>query len=598
MHYNFADLFEAGRRQGPRPRRAHRRRRAGVTYRELEDRVEPARAPRCSDAGVERRRPRRHLRARTASSGSRRCTASTRCGPVSVNVNFRYVEEELRYLFDNSDLVALVVPARVRRRSSPRPATRSRSSSTSSASSGTAPTPTTRALDPIEFEAAIAVGLARARLRRALRRRHLPALHRRHHRHAQGRDVAPGRRVLRARRRHRRVHQRTGRPTPSAASEKIDASQPQGTVMTADPAAHARRRPVRRSFRVDRSRATPRCIVDKFDAEEIWRLVEQRQGQHDRRHRRRDGAPARRRARGDAATTSTSRRCSRSAAPRRSSRRPSRSSCSELLPDHLVMTDAIGSTETGMNGIRFVQKGDAPKEGITTVQASADTVVLDDDLNPIEPGSGVVGRLARGGNIPLGYYNDPEQDRGDVRHRRAGPALVDPRRLRDASRPTAGSRCSAAARSSINSGGEKVYPRRGRGRAEVAPRRVRRARRRRARRAVGRAGHRVAAGPRRAGRRRSRSCRTHCRDADRRATRCRASCSSSTRSPRLPERQARLPRARTRAGDLAASERAPRVGSRRNPTHGELGGTGLRGWPPRRGRAIGAPPPTPRTCSG
>jgi acyl-CoA synthetase (AMP-forming)/AMP-acid ligase II len=41
--------------------------------------------------------------------------------------------------------------------------------------------------------------------------------------------------------------------------------------------------------------------------------------------------------------------------------------------------------------------------------ASADTVVLDDDMNPLEPGTGTVGRLARGGNIPLGYYNDPER---------------------------------------------------------------------------------------------------------------------------------------------------------------------------------------------
>ena len=55
------------------------------------------------------------------------------------------------------------------------------------------------------------------------------------------------------------------------------------------------------------------------------------------------------------------------------------------------MTDSIGSTESGMNGIRVVQKGDAPKDGITTVQASADSVVLDDNLEPIEPGSGVVG---------------------------------------------------------------------------------------------------------------------------------------------------------------------------------------------------------------
>ena len=78
-----------------------------------------------------------------------------------------------------------------------------------------------------------------------------------------------------------------------------------------------------------------------------------------------------------------------------------------LLPEYLTMTDSIGSTESGMNGIRFVTKGDAPKEGITTVQAAADSVVLDENFEPVEPGSGAVGRVARGGNIPLGYYNDP-----------------------------------------------------------------------------------------------------------------------------------------------------------------------------------------------
>ena len=53
-----------------------------------------------------------------------------------------------------------------------------------------------------------------------------------------------------------------------------------------------------------------------------------------------------------------------------------------LLPDYVVMTDAIGSTEGGMNGIRVVTKGDVAKEGITSVQASADSVVLDEDPLP------------------------------------------------------------------------------------------------------------------------------------------------------------------------------------------------------------------------
>jgi 3-oxocholest-4-en-26-oate---CoA ligase len=35
--------------------------------------------------------------------------------------------------------------------------------------------------------------------------------------------------------------------------------------------------------------------------------------------------------------------------------------------------------------------------------------VLDNDLRPVAPGSGVVGKVARGGNIPLGYYKDPKK---------------------------------------------------------------------------------------------------------------------------------------------------------------------------------------------
>ena len=129
----------------------------------------------------------------------------------------------------------------------------------------------------------------------------------------------------------------------------------------------------------------------------------------------------------------------------------------ELLPDGLVMSDAIGSTESGMNGIRLVQKGDAPKEGITTVIASADTVVLDDDLNPLEPGTGIVGRLARGGNIPLGYYNDPEKT--------AATFVTDTQGRRwsipgDYALLEADGRITLLGRGSvsINSGGEKIYP--------------------------------------------------------------------------------------------------------------------------------------------
>jgi acyl-CoA synthetase (AMP-forming)/AMP-acid ligase II len=128
-----------------------------------------------------------------------------------------------------------------------------------------------------------------------------------------------------------------------------------------------------------------------------------------------------------------------------------------LLPPHVVMTDAIGSTESGMNGIRVVQAGDAPKEGITTVLASADTVVLDDDLRPVEPGSGVVGRLARGGNIPLGYYNDPEKTAATFVTDAEGRRWSIPG---DYATLEADGRITLLGRGSvsINSGGEKIFP--------------------------------------------------------------------------------------------------------------------------------------------
>ena len=294
-------------------------------------------------------------------------------------------------------------------------------------------------------------------------------------------------------------------------------------------AAHARRRSVRRRIRrlIEGNTAV---IRRQFDAEEVWRHGREVQRQRDRRHRRRDGAPARRRARARCTATSTSRRSSRSAVTAAIFSQTVKEQLQELLPEHLVMTDAVGSTETGMNGIRFVQKGDeAARTASRRVQAVARHGRARRRLRTDRARLGRGRPLARGGNIPLGYYNDPEKTAADVRHRRRRPALVDPRRLRDASRPTA--QVTLLGRGSVvdQLRRREDLSRRGRGRAEVAPRRVRRAGRRRARRALGRARHRGRAGPRRARRRRSRS---STRTAARRspATRRRSSCSSSTRS--------------------------------------------------------------------
>jgi acyl-CoA synthetase (AMP-forming)/AMP-acid ligase II len=74
----------------------------------------------------------------------------------------------------------------------------------------------------------------------------------------------------------------------------------------------------------------------------------------------------------------------------------------ELLPN-VVVIDAYGSSETGIAGSRSSGAGDT---GGARFSVDARTAVLDDNLRPVVPGSGLVGRLARQGHVPLGYHKD------------------------------------------------------------------------------------------------------------------------------------------------------------------------------------------------
>jgi acyl-CoA synthetase (AMP-forming)/AMP-acid ligase II len=75
----------------------------------------------------------------------------------------------------------------------------------------------------------------------------------------------------------------------------------------------------------------------------------------------------------------------------------------DALPN-VIITDSIGSSETGFGGLGIVQRG-TKFTGGPTVKADANTVVIDEH-NQIA-GPGVTGRLGKGGHIPLGYYKDP-----------------------------------------------------------------------------------------------------------------------------------------------------------------------------------------------
>jgi acyl-CoA synthetase (AMP-forming)/AMP-acid ligase II len=129
----------------------------------------------------------------------------------------------------------------------------------------------------------------------------------------------------------------------------------------------------------------------------------------------------------------------------------------ERFPN-LVLTDSIGSTEGGFNGIITVSKDNtAMKGGGPTVDPGRDTVVLDDELNPVEPGSGVIGKVARGGNIPLGYYKDEVKTKATWITAANGERYAIPG---DFATVEADGSITLLGRGSvcINTGGEKVFP--------------------------------------------------------------------------------------------------------------------------------------------
>lgn len=125
------------------------------------------------------------------------------------------------------------------------------------------------------------------------------------------------------------------------------------------------------------------------------------------------------------------------------------------LPN-IMITDAIGSSETGSNGMTVVTPGHTGMVSGPTVRPLGNTVVLDDDLNLVAPGSGVIGRIARGGDIPIGYYNDPVKT-AEVFIEVDGQRYVMPG---DFATVEADGSITLLGRGSIciNSGGEKIFP--------------------------------------------------------------------------------------------------------------------------------------------
>ncbi|WP_306363732.1 acyl-CoA synthetase [Nocardia sp. CC227C] len=126
----------------------------------------------------------------------------------------------------------------------------------------------------------------------------------------------------------------------------------------------------------------------------------------------------------------------------------------ELLPNRMI-SDSIGSSETGFGGLSVVTKGQNHTGG-PRVKIDASTQVLDEDGNPCEPGSGKIGFLARSGHIPLGYYKDEAKTKATFKEFNGKRYSIpgDYARVEEDGTVTMLGRGSV----SINSGGEKIYP--------------------------------------------------------------------------------------------------------------------------------------------
>jgi 3-oxocholest-4-en-26-oate---CoA ligase len=82
------------------------------------------------------------------------------------------------------------------------------------------------------------------------------------------------------------------------------------------------------------------------------------------------------------------------------------------LLDHLpwvIVVDSYGTSETGGQGSHVFSSGMTTPDGPPRFEPRDHTTVFGDDLRPIAPGSGAVGRVARRGHIPLGYLDDPQR---------------------------------------------------------------------------------------------------------------------------------------------------------------------------------------------
>jgi len=127
---------------------------------------------------------------------------------------------------------------------------------------------------------------------------------------------------------------------------------------------------------------------------------------------------------------------------------------------NLMLMDAVGASEQGLTGMTMISRENVNETsgggmGLS-IHPGRDVAVFDEQMRCVEPGSGVVGKLARGGNVPLGYYKDPVKSAETFLE-------IDGKRWSlagDHATVEADGKIRMLGRGSvsINSGGEKIFP--------------------------------------------------------------------------------------------------------------------------------------------
>ena len=122
----------------------------------------------------------------------------------------------------------------------------------------------------------------------------------------------------------------------------------------------------------------------------------------------------------------------------------------QALLSGVSVVDTLGASETGGQG--HLRRSDI--DGSLQLVADVDTAVFDDELRPVAPGQ--IGRLARSGNIPLRYHGDAEKTASTF-------PTIDGVRWSvpgDLARVEGDGAITLLGRgsTSINTGGEKVFP--------------------------------------------------------------------------------------------------------------------------------------------